>query len=131
MKVLGIIPGSNELRCAIVEGTVSLPSLDKGVKVQRINTDTDDGRALRALFQFLSTWLLELKPQKICILPAGNSKFGGPSPARLKIEAVLQLAGAELAIETTLIAPQTLRAPGEEVFRKDFRHAGARTEPRR
>ena len=110
MKVLGIVPGTNELRCAVVDGTSEVPSLNKSVKVNRFNVDPSDGLSLQALFRLLSTWLTELQVDRIRILQPGNSQFGGPSPARLKIEAILQLVGAELTIDTALIAPQTLRA---------------------
>jgi hypothetical protein len=58
----------------------------------------------------VSTFLKEQGVEKVCVLQAGNSKFGGPSSSRLKAEAIFQLVGADLSVPTELVPPQTLRA---------------------
>jgi hypothetical protein len=110
MKVLGVVPGKTELRCALVEGTSATPVLNRTLKVQKIAVDQTDATSLRDLFNLLVTWVMELHVDRICILQAGATKFGGASPARLKVETVIQLVGAHSSVNTRLVPPQTLRA---------------------
>jgi hypothetical protein len=110
MKVLGVVPGKNELRCALVEGTSAAPILNKTLKVQKIAVDPTNAVSLRDLFNLLVTWVMELHVDKVCILQAGTTQFGGASSARVKVETVIQLVGAHSSVNTSLVPPQTLRA---------------------
>jgi hypothetical protein len=111
MKVLGVVPSSSDLKWALVDGVradpVLIPIPTKG---QRLPSDPIEGRALQSLHRLITTFLAEQGVAKICILQAGNSQFGGPSSARIKVEAMFQLAAADYEITAVSILPQTLRA---------------------
>lgn len=111
MRVLGVVPGSVDLKIALVEGSCSSPVLVPiAIKTQKLPAAADEGSGLKSLYALVATLLREQCVEKICILQAGNSKFGGPSATRVKAEGVIQLVGADLSIATKLISPQALRA---------------------
>jgi hypothetical protein len=111
MRVLGVVPTSTDLKWAIVEGQHSSPTLvATPTKTQKLPVDEDQCQVLQGLYRLVSTFLKEQSVEKVCVLQAGNSKFGGPSSARIKAEAIFQLVGADLSIPTELVPPQTLRA---------------------
>lgn len=111
MKVLGVVPSSTDLKLALVDGDRSAPILlPFSQKTQKLPAAVDEGLGLQSLYRWLATLLREQGAQKVCILQAGNSRFGGPSAERVKTEGIIQLVGADLSIATELIPPQTLRA---------------------
>lgn len=111
MRVLGVVPSSDGMKFALLEGTRSDPVLQPiGKKTVKIEVAKNQGRELQDIYRLVKTLLNEERVEKVCILQASNSKFGRPSTARVKTEGVLQLVGADLSIRTELIAPQTLRA---------------------
>lgn len=111
MRVLGVVPTSTDLKWAVVDGSRGSPTMvDMPKKTQKLPVDEDQGQSLQGLYRLVSTFLKEQAIEKICILQAGNSKFGGRSAARIKAEAVFQLVGADLSLPTELVPPQTLRA---------------------
>jgi hypothetical protein len=109
VKVLGVVPGSTDVKWALLEGTrgapVLLPMATKGQKLP-----ADENQALWSMLRLAKTLVGEQKVEKFYILQAGKSKFGGPSTIRVKLEAVFQIAAAEVSIAAEVVAPQTLRA---------------------
>jgi hypothetical protein len=111
MRVLGVAPTSSDFTWAIVDGTREAPTLiPPPTKRQKLPADEHPGQGLQGLYRLVSTFVKEQSIEKICLFQAGNSQFGGPSTARIKAEAIFQLAGADLSIATELVPPQTLRA---------------------
>jgi hypothetical protein len=111
MRVLGVVPTSSDFKWAIVEGQRGSPTLfATPTKTQKLPVDQDQGQVLQGLYRLVSTFVKEQGVEKVCLLQAGNSKFGGPSSTRIKAEAIFQLVGADLSLQTELVAPQTLRA---------------------
>jgi hypothetical protein len=111
MKVLGVVPGSSDLKWALVDGVRASPILlSIPTKGQKLPSDPVEGRALQSLYRLISTFLTEQGVCRVCILHAGNSQFGGPSALRVKAEGILQLAAADSGITALSIPPQTLRA---------------------
>lgn len=137
MRVLGVAPTSSDFTWAIVDGTRSTPALVvPPTKKQKLPADEDPGHALQGLYRLVSTFVKEQAIEKICVLQAGNSQFRGPSAARIKAEAVFQLAGADLSIATELVPPQTLRALEKKFATKaggtpeDVLNGGGEFEPK-
>jgi len=111
MKTLGIAPSSTDLRLALLDGLRALPRvLPLPSNSQRLPADACEGHALLSLRRLLSTFLAEQGVERICVLEAGHSQFGGPSSSRVKAEGIIQLVGAELGLQVDLVAPQSLRA---------------------
>jgi len=119
MKVLGVTPSSNEVSWALVEGTRSNPSLvNLDSTKQKFPKTQSEAQILYNLHKFVLTFLENQAVDKVCILQAGNNKFGKASSMRIKAEAVFQLACAEHNIPVELVPPQTLRAQ-EKKFQAD------------
>ncbi len=111
MRVLGVVPTSTDLKWAIVDGSRGTPTLvNVPKKTQKLPADEDEGQSLQGLYRLAATFIKEQAIEKICILQAVNSRFGGPSAARIKAEGIFQLVGADLSLPTELVTPQTLRA---------------------
>lgn len=111
MRVLGIAPSPTELKWGLVQGERAQPeALYLPSNTQKLPVDACEGHALLSLRRLLVTFLQEQRVSQVVVLEAGNSKFGGPSAARVKAEGIIQLAGAELDIPVRLVAPQSLRA---------------------
>lgn len=111
MKVLGIAPSSTDFKWALLDGTRALPKvLPLPSTSQKLPADACEGHALLSLRRLLTTFLPEQGVERVCVLQAGRSQHGGPSAARVKAEAIIQLVGAELELTVDLVAPQSLRA---------------------
>ncbi len=111
MRVLGITPSSTHLRLALLEGTQATPVVvPLSYKSLKLPKDDCEGQALLSLRLLLSTFVSEQNVEHVCVLRAGQSKFGRPSSTRVKAEGVIQLVAAELAVSADLVAPQSLRA---------------------
>lgn len=111
MRVLGIAPSSTHLRWALLEGTRANPVVRPlSSTSQRLPGDDCEGHALLSLRRLLSTFMSEHRVEHICVLKAGQSKYGGPSPTRIKAEGIIQLVAAERDLSIDLVPPQSLRA---------------------
>ncbi|MBF6125052.1 hypothetical protein [Nocardia brasiliensis] len=111
MKVLGIAPSSTDFKWALLEGSRAEPRvLPLPSTSQKLPAETCEGHALLSLRRLLSTFLAERVVERVCVLQAGSSQFGGPSASRVKAEGIIQLVGAELQLTVDLVAPQSLRA---------------------
>ena len=111
MRVLGIVSSPTDLKWAILEGGRPRPVVVPLESIaQKLPKHETEGQALLTLRLLLSTFLPEKKVGRICVIRAGGSKHGHPSPPRVKAEGIIQLVGAELEIPVDLVAPQSLRA---------------------
>src|SRR5690242_19951707 len=97
MKALAAVPSSTDIIWAVVEGTAQSPQSAKAPGKLKIPAATDS-QALHSALKLFSTLLKEQHPEVVAVLQAGNSQFRGPSPERVKAEALLQVAAAELGI---------------------------------
>jgi len=111
MKVLGIVPSATDFKWALLDGTRAQPQvLPLPSTSQKLPADTCEGHALLSLRRLLATFLREQGVDRMCVLQAGSSQFGGPSATRVKAEGIIQLVGAELELTVDLVPPQSLRA---------------------
>ena len=118
MRVLGIAPSSTDLKLALLTGALHEPALlPLASHSQKLPSDECEGHALLSLRRFLYTFMREKEVERICVLRATESRYRGPSLARVKTEAIIQLVGAELSLAVDLVAPQTIRA-AEKRFSK-------------
>ncbi len=119
MKVAGMVPGTKETRVALVEGFSGAPTrVDLSVAKLKTPRDPREHAVLQSMLRLASTWFEEQTPDRVVLLAAGSSQFRANSKLRTKVEAVIQLACAQLEIECQILAPQTLRAR-EKRFRDD------------
>ena len=110
MKVLGVVPGPRDIQWALLDGSPEQPTLIQlPTKTQRLPNTVVDGQYLRSVYKLVRTFFQEQSIERVCLLQALNAKFRA-SPARIKIEAVVQMAADELGIPAATVAPQTLRA---------------------
>lgn len=111
MKVLGIAPSSTDFKWALLDGTRAKPqALPLPSTSQKLPADASTGHALLSLRRLLSTFLAEQRVERICVLQAGRSQYGGPSAPRVKAEGIIELVCAELELTVDLVTPQSLRA---------------------
>lgn len=111
MRVLGVKPSSDDVSWALIQGTRSEPTIAELESTkQKFPIKQHETEILQNLYHFAGTFLKDKSIEKVCILQAGNNKFGKISTMRVKAEAVFQLACAELNIPVVMVAPQTLRA---------------------
>lgn len=110
MLVLGVVPGTKDIRWAMLDGTQSEPRLIESIKKsEKLPIDEDQSTLLYDLKRFVGSALLETSVEHIMLLGAGTSQFK-TSPLRLKVECVFQIAAKEADIPINVIPPQTLRA---------------------
>ena len=111
MKVLGVMPSSKDVSWALLVGTRSAPTISNlESNKQKFPSGQAEELTLKNLYQFASVLLPQIQADKVCILKAGNNRFGATSAMRPKAEAMFQLACAEKNIPVELITPQSLRS---------------------
>ncbi len=119
MRILGVTPSSSDVSWALVEGNRSVPvMLELKSTKQKFPKTQNETQILKNLYQFTVAFLKDHSIEKVCILQAGNSKFGNASAIRVKVEAVFQLVCATSNILVEIVPPQTLRAQ-EKKFQTD------------
>lgn len=111
MRTLGIMPTSNDVSWAIVEGTKSSPvvvPLDS--TKQKFPAGKNESDLLHDLYRFALSLLQDKAIEKAVILQAGTSQYGKTSSIRVKTEAIFQIAAVESNKPVEVIHPNTLKA---------------------
>jgi hypothetical protein len=111
MRVIGIASDANSFFWALLEGKFSNPQL-LAVSTAKIKYPTpgDEPDRLFELKRTVSGLLVDHKAERVAILQAVGSQYGGPSLDRVKAECVFQLAAREHEIQAIAISPKTVTA---------------------
>ncbi len=116
MRVLGLVASPKDIRWALLDGTCAQPYvIPIPTKGQKLPANVDEGKILQSLYRLVCTLLTEQSVAKVSILQATHSQYRAASSRRIKVEAIIQLAVANLELRASLLSPQTVRA-GERKF---------------
>ena len=109
MRVLGVVPSKKDVHICVVDDGAGVVRATVQKKIP-LPPDDDESRQLDRMRRLMDTLILEVAPDRIAVVKAGQSKFGNASALRHKIECVVQLAGVGRELPTTVISPLTIRA---------------------
>jgi Protein of unknown function (DUF3010) len=109
VRILGVVTSTKDLHIAVVENDGSSARAVKTKKLV-LPVDEDESARLHRTLQLVDTLILDEKIDRVCVVKAGQARFGNASSFRPKVECVVQLAGVNRNLSVTVLSPKTLEA---------------------